>query len=188
MKFNKTLFIVITLAAVAFCSKVRADTATNSTSWPVARLHALEKTLNIPTGATLDVGVGGVYAPALKNVKASQNFGYMLVANYRADAGDILSYQIRVQHLNISKFEGDTWQPNGMITASKSFTFSSISITPLAELGAAFDANFDPYGITGAGLGISWRGFFILPAIERWVGPRNSFTTYNAVAGYRITF
>lgn len=149
--------------------------------WPVRAAHYL----GVPDGASLDVAGGVSYAQAFST---GNKVGWWVAAIYEQKPDSLLNYEVGIQQLKPSKREGYLWQPNGLLLVKKTFHIGPVSVTPLLEAGAAFDDNFDPYGIYGAGVAIGYRHFALIAGIERWTGPRDAFTVVKVGPEYSFTF
>ena len=141
----------------------------------------------VSPGTVIDAGVFGTYAPSLGK-SFNERVGGGIELNYRTATNSILGYQLRAEYLNISKLEGTVWLPNGLVTLEKGFHVGSVTLTPFAEGGLAVDSKVHPYEIVGAGAAMGWRNLAFTVAAERWTGPANSFTTYNAMVSYTFRF
>lgn len=141
----------------------------------------------VSPGTVIDAGVFGTYAPSLGK-SFNDRVGGGIELNYRTATNSILGYQLRAEYLNISKLEGTVWLPNGLVTLEKGFHVGSVTLTPFAEGGLAVDSKVHPYEIVGAGAAMGWRNLAFTVAAERWTGPANSFTTYNAMVSYTFRF
>ena len=180
---NKIVLIVALLVAATCLSKAQTTNTNPPASFYDRTIHALD----VPAGAVADVGVFAAYAPSLSK-HWQQNVGGGLFASYLPSPDALIGAQLRGEYLNISKYEGTVWLPNGMVTLQKGFNAGSIRITPSFEGGMAVDSKIHPYGIIGAALSVGWHGFAGTLAAERWSGPMNGFTVYNLLLTYRLHF
>jgi hypothetical protein len=163
----------IIIAIASSCGKVYAQEATNAAaSEPqiAATLSTLEK-----WGVTGEITsfAYGTYAPSLKH-----SLGGGVGVIYHSATNSILGTEARIQYLDISKEEGQIWQPNLMETASKRLTFGRFFVEPVLEMGVAMDSRCHPYMITGGALAVGRGNFSVFAGVERWVGPYDSFTCY----------
>ena len=171
----RPLFTIVTLFALAFwlysCNKVHGQEVniTNAITDAPSLLEKWGVTGEI-TGFTY-----ATYAPSLKH-----SLGGGIGGLYHSATNSILGTEARLQYLNIAKQEGQIWQPNLMETASKRLTVGKYFVEPVVELGVAMDSRCHPYMITGGALAVGRGNFSAFTGVERWVGPYDSFTCYQA--------
>ena len=180
-------YAIISIAFYLLCTcGAKADTASTN---PPANFFgdiASKVGITIPPSSVLDFAAGASYTP---NLASGQKLGYWIAGTYATETNALLAYEIGVYDMKFSKQKSTMLYPNGMVLIRKTWHVKQISVTPLIEFGAAIDGGFqDPYGVTGAGLAVGWRGFSLLGGVERWTGPRNSLTPVKIGLAYRLEF
>jgi hypothetical protein len=162
------LLILAALFYFAASIKSHGQTVpTNSTDTSLLKSWGIDGEVTAFTYAT--------YAPSLKH-----SLGGGVGVLYHSATNSILGTEARLQYLNIAKQEGQIWQPNLMETASKRLTVGKYFVEPVVELGVAMDSRCHPYMITGGALAVGRGNFSAFTGVERWVGPYDSFTCYQA--------
>ena len=121
------------------------------------------------------------YVPSLNS-----KWGGGVGGTWKSSADSLFSTEVRLQYLNISKQEGQLWQPNALELVPYKVNTGRISITPFVEIGAAVDSRCHPYLLTGAGATVGYDLWYVFAGIERWVGPFDAFTTYQFGVGKRF--
>ncbi len=184
---KKLLFVV----ALSWLSFFNTEAQTNVTQIPnlMPTNNWVDRTalyLGAPSNSTLDVAGGLSYIPSFHS---GQKWGYWVAATFATAPSSVFAYEFGSQYIKISPKEGMDFQPNGLLLLRRTWDVSSITITPLAEVGGAVDSRFThPYGIVGAGLDVGWHGFSVLGGVERWTGPYDSFTDVKAGVAYSYSF
>ena len=182
-----TFILCCALATILFhgCDKVHGQEVNITNAVAVAQngIATPSSLTNLLAGAPnhWTAAVYGTYAPSLSHKLGG---GAAVVYGFN----DYVGTQVRMQYLNIAKQEGQIWQPNALLTLSAPITFKGITFRPLVDAGVAMDSRCHPYEITGAGAGVSWKNFDLFAGADRWVGPYDSFTAYQAGVAYRFSF
>jgi hypothetical protein len=177
----RPLFTIVTLFALAFwlysCNKVHGQEVNITNAITDAPQATATPSLLEKWGVTGEITgfAYATYAPSLQH-KLGGGVGVI----YHSATNSILGTEVRLQYLNIAKQEGQIWQPNLMETASKRLTFGKCFVEPVAEMGVAMDSRCHPYMITGGALAAGRGNLSAFVGLERWVGPYDSFTCYQA--------